>query len=93
MQHTPGPWTFWPHPEEAYLEIGHKPPDAPPYRGWDYVASVDCGDAVTERDLANARLIIAAPEMLNLLQLVECAQDADMPGLLEAIRRLLRELL
>lgn len=62
-KHTPGPWkidieTFNGKPEAFH--VGHKG-----FR----VASVDSGDLNAE---ANARLIVAAPELLWLAKQVQC---------------------
>ena len=61
-KHTPGPWIF-------DNEIGFIRTDTPPYGEWD-VAKVNIVRAEAK---ANARLIAAAPELLDALKLMRDA--------------------
>ena len=62
MNHTPGPWKFE-HFSHGYYMISQD--DAAPEREWGYLAQVRDHSASSSRTLANARLIAAAPELLN----------------------------
>lgn len=64
MKHTPGPWAM---PDSGQGRISKVKANG----GWDgLIATADCGDYARSRSegLANARLIAAAPELLEALQ-------------------------
>lgn len=73
MKHTPGPWRIGTAPPNGEQTIGT-------IRGM-MVAVATTGVGMEEETLANARLIAAAPELLEALKLAANALDkmGDMP--------------
>ena len=65
MKHTPGPWTFHENGDGSFAILGDKLSDKE-YR-W-VVGFFQNGEFSTEKQIANAKLIAAAPEMLEALQ-------------------------
>jgi hypothetical protein len=63
-KHTPGPWKA--EIDEQVPERGAVYVEGP--QGWLNQAVADCGFNDVETDEANARLIAAAPELLEALQ-------------------------
>ncbi len=63
-KHTPGPWAMPDSGQGRISKVGAN-------GGWDgLIATADCGDYARSRDegLANARLIAAAPDLLEALR-------------------------
>ena len=63
-QHTPGPWAMPDSGQGRISKVGAN-------GGWDgLIATADCGDYARSKveGLANARLIAAAPELLEALK-------------------------
>ncbi|CAB4122389.1 hypothetical protein UFOVP37_8 [uncultured Caudovirales phage] len=63
-KHTPGPWAMPDSGQGRISKVGAN-------GGWDgLIATADCGDYARSRSegLANARLIAAAPELLEALK-------------------------
>ena len=63
-KHTPGPWAMPDSGQGRISKVGVN-------GGWDgMIATADCGDYARSRSegLANARLIAAAPELLEALK-------------------------
>jgi hypothetical protein len=73
MKHTPGPWTFHQNGDGSYSILGKKISEKE-YQ-W-IVGFIQNGEFWTEEQLANAKLIAAAPEMLKALQGVISHDDA-----------------
>jgi len=72
-KHTPGPWEFGINPRGGYSNgVVVRPAGEFPHGLW----IADCGCEYDEERQANARLISAAPE---LLELIERAHEADCP--------------
>lgn len=80
MKHTPGPWKVNQHPLNGSIQIMASTPtklgDLP------VVAELGGSTVMTARkELANANLIAAAPEMLQLLEYVrDYIVDLDLKG-------------
>ena len=73
-KHTPGPWAL--DDESIY---------APDGEGWKQVAEIpnwrtNPGEVLTPEDNANARLIAAAPDMLDALRKAEKGLDKAFDG-------------
>jgi hypothetical protein len=63
-EYTPGPWESGRNPKGiSSNEIVVRPAGQFPYGEW----IADCGSATDKRAIANARLIAAAPELLDAL--------------------------
>lgn len=78
MMHTPGPWKIF----DGWGSDSKKPiiVDSIPDVGGNCVANCICYLATSNDDcLANARLIAAAPEMLEALQAAMCIKDLWLP--------------
>jgi hypothetical protein len=72
MTHTPGPWTFWENSREVCA-------------GGKSIARIApgtfCGgrNATVDEQNANARLIVAAPELLAAIEnIVKCWESGDL---------------
>ena len=77
-KHTPGPWKWWTTHEGAHRINPHK--------GGLVIASCDTRNPFSEEQEANARLIAAAPDLLEALK--ETLADGGLSG---ATRDLVRE--
>lgn len=77
MKHTPGPWLIHPVGEAVYSE-----------RHGFVCLTTKPGVSMTEQKMANATLIAAAPEMLELLQSIheDLLDGRSGPVFLEEIR-------
>lgn len=80
--HTPGPWhtggIFTPHPGEEYVDVWGPIP-----------AGCQSGDQVCQRaTAADARLIAAAPELMEALRLAVHAMRAPIDGWKGEVERL-----
>ena len=73
-KHTPGPWVV---SRDSGLNIYITQPSELPGRRPGYYAEVRRFTPDTEQVEANARLIAAAPEMLEALEMVRAALDPD----------------
>jgi hypothetical protein len=75
-KHTPGPWTFG---TEFDYTIVRKNQDS----GEQIIVSYEVSSECEQEDLANARLISAAPEMLDLIKaLLNCDGAVETRDLL-----------
>jgi hypothetical protein len=74
-QYKPGPWEFGENPQGSFTnELVVRPAGEFPHGDW----IADCGPSAQEQRIANGRLIAAAPELLEVLQLaVQTAGDAS----------------
>ena len=73
-KHTPGPWAMPDSGQGRISKVGVN-------GGWDgMIATADCGDYARSRSegLANARLIAAAPDLLEALK--DAVRDSESPG-------------
>ena len=88
MNHTPGPWKYE-HFSHGYYMISQD--HAAIEREWGYIAQVRDHSANSERTLANARLITAAPELLAAalaaVEWVGMDGDGISDPVLEQLRR------
>lgn len=77
MTHTPGPWRTYPNAEGLNLEI-ETANDFPPAEiaRVHWMADGKNNEALKQESLANARLIAAAPELLEALKESTNAIDA-----------------
>lgn len=89
-KHTPGPWKSWEHRDSSGLQVGppysepwmtKNDPDDAGFRVMDVCKIGGGGNRVTEIDRANARLIAAAPDLLEALK----AYNALMDNLWKAV--------
>jgi hypothetical protein len=76
-KHTPGPWKLWvsqdARPHAVFLRHALGSIEIP---HWGYIGT---SDAIVEEQFCNARLIAAAPEMLEaLLDLVALLPDPEL---------------
>lgn len=71
MKHTKGPWVV--RKSEPWVI-------AKDYGNQKSVVHLNISSAPSERDLANARLIAAAPELLDALIVAKQLMDMDMDG-------------
>ena len=78
-EHTPGPWDYDPTGDDKRICVGIGLVDGP--NGYD-VAEVYSDDCDPDEALANARLIAAAPDLLEALEgLLVFAEDAETKAL------------
>ncbi len=73
-KHTPGPWAMPDSEQGRISKVGVN-------GGWDgMIATADCGDYARSRSegFANARLIAAAPDLLEALK--DAVRDSESPG-------------
>jgi hypothetical protein len=68
-KHTPGPWKWWTTHEGAHRINPHK--------GGLVIASCDTRNPFSEEQEANARLIAAAPDLLEACKAVKATCPAD----------------
>jgi hypothetical protein len=83
-QHTPGPWTVEPYDNTDLCGI---------YRVWEVQRRLVGEDeqAIQREELANARLIAAAPELLAALERIESAvRSGDMRSLVVSLQGIVR---
>lgn len=74
-KHTPGPWAMPDSGKGRISKVGAN-------GGWDgLIATADCGDYARSKSegLANARLIAAAPELLEACQALIAYCDKNPP--------------
>lgn len=76
VKHTPGPWTAFNN--QIAIGVGSKDSDV----AWVRFDNYGLRDSArsTQEDEANARLIAAAPELLEACRLIVCAFDALPPS-------------
>jgi hypothetical protein len=72
-KHTPGPWEVWPHGKDRQICIGHLESHSNLVRA---ICQVDMDD------VANARLIAAAPDLLAAAEDMDAWTKRDVPGAL-----------
>ena len=75
MKHTPGPWAFF---EDDTLLIGH-------VKNGNMIARINWFKKFSFQKKANAKLVAAAPELLNELELIVAGWELrrkadDQPG-------------
>jgi len=86
-KHTPGPWAVHDHPTDPY-QYGHHvtTEDGLTICSVTYQLPVNTPHGVEEATrVANARLIAAAPELLEALQTLVDAVDPESTGWSEAV--------
>lgn len=71
--HTPGPWSVYEDEDEPTLVVGHEKMPSYHIPLWGRVLSET---PPTEEDRANARLIAAAPDMLDALKAYIAADES-----------------
>lgn len=90
-QHSPGPWfakmsETWPHehPENSRRALNVHGGDGQPGYAGNIITSIAPVPHVTHQDWANARLIAAAPELLEALEAVIAEADRDTDAFIVA---------
>ena len=72
-KHTPGPWMWSPEGDESVVRIPTPEPQ-------DF-SVLGASEVMTSEDIANARLIAAAPDLLEALkEMVDMMDSGDEPG-------------
>ena len=80
-KHTPGPWTVYEDEEEPTLVVQYEVTPSYYMPIWDRCFSLK---SISDIDRANARLIAAAPDMLEALEMTRAAAAFDAIDCIEA---------
>ncbi len=82
-EHTPGPWTAKIYDRTISVEVGSPKKSKITVVGW---SGFDSSDPPFRRQVANARLIAAAPDLLAALEAVSSNPHLDLGSLVYKVR-------